>query len=127
MVIASSPIAAILFDEQDATVYLSAILDDATRLMSAATLAEISMAALRLFGSDPLPVLDGLLARLQVEIVPFDREQALLARDAFRRFGKGRGGTLSYGDCFSYALAKHTREPLLFRGSDFLATDVARV
>jgi ribonuclease VapC len=126
MVIDSSPIAAIMFEEPDASVYISAILNDVTRLMSAATLVEISMVITRLKSPDPLAVLDALLARLQVVIVPLDHAQALLARDAFRRFGKGRHSAgLNYGDCLSYALSKHTGEPLLFKGNDFGQTDIA--
>jgi len=125
MVIDSSPIAAIMFEEPDASVYVSAILNDVTRLMSAATLVEISMVVMRLRAPDPIAALDALLARLQVVVVPFDHEQALLARDAFRRFGKGRHSAgLNYGDCLSYALSKQTREALLFKGNDFGQTDV---
>ena len=126
MVIDSSPIVAILFEEPDASAYISAILNDMTRLMSAATLVEIAMVVMRLLSPDPIAALDALLVRLQVVIVPFDREQAILARDAFRRFGKGRHKAgLNYGDCLSYALAKHTGEALLFKGNDFGQTDVA--
>jgi len=114
-----------MFEEPDASVYVSAILNDVTRLMSAATLVEISMVVMRLRAPDPIAALDALLARLQVVVVPFDHEQALLARDAFRRFGKGRHSAgLNYGDCLSYALSKQTREALLFKGNDFGQTDV---
>jgi len=125
MVIDSSAIAAILFDEPDASAYISAILNDVTRLMSAATLVEISMVVMRLLSPDAIVALDALLARLRVVIVPFDEEQALLARDGFRRFGRGRHKAgLNYGDCLCYALAKQTGEPLLFKGSDFGRTDI---
>lgn len=71
--------------------------------------------------------LDHLLSRLRVQIVSVDERQALLAREAFRRFGKGRDKAgLSFGDCFSYALAKETGQPLLFKGNGFLHTDLAR-
>ena len=69
--------------------------------------------------------LDMLVARLGLEVVPVDREQAVLARDGFRRFGKGRDRAgLNYGDCFAYALAIATGETLLFKGNDFGRTDV---
>ena len=62
---------------------------------------------------------------LGVWIVPFDSAQALIAREAFRYYGKGRHpAALNFGDCFSYALAKHRNEPLLFEGEDFSQTDV---
>jgi ribonuclease VapC len=61
-----------------------------------------------------------------VQIIPFTFEQARLALDAFKRFGKGRGAkaSLNYGDCFAYALAKELDAPLLFKGKDFAATDL---
>ena len=61
-----------------------------------------------------------------MEVVPFSREQATLAIGAFRTFGKGTGhiAGLNFGDCFTYALAKLTGEPVLFKGNDFLHTDL---
>jgi ribonuclease VapC len=60
--------------------------------------------------------------------VAFDQEQLMVARTAFRRFGKGRHAAgLNFGDCASYALAQWSGEPLLFKGSEFAATDIARV
>ena len=62
-----------------------------------------------------------------VEVVPFTAEQARIAFDAFKRFGKGRGAqaALNYGDCFAYALAKELGAPLLFKGGDFAQTDIS--
>ena len=58
-------------------------------------------------------------------IEPVTAEQAHLARQAFHDFGKGRHPAgLNFGDCFAYALAKHTGEPLLFKGNDFKKTDI---
>jgi len=57
-----------------------------------------------------------------------DRDQGMLARRAFSRFGKERHAAgLSYGDCFAHALAHHLSEPLLFKGGDFGKTDVSTV
>lgn len=68
--------------------------------------------------------LDNLIGSLRVETVPVDRQQALIAREAFRRYGKGRHPAgLNFGDCFSYALAKQTGEPLLYKGNNFNQTD----
>lgn len=71
--------------------------------------------------------LDEFLQVAGVEIVPVTVEQARIARDAYRDFGKGSGhpAQLNFGDCFSYALAKATTEPLLYVGLDFSHTDVA--
>lgn len=125
MVIDSSALAAIILEEPDASAYISAILNDSSRLLSAATLVEISVVLMCRRQPDPVVVLDALLDRLRISIVPVDREQALLAREAFRRFGKGRHNAgLNFGDCFSYALARQTGEPLLYKGKDFSQSDV---
>jgi ribonuclease VapC len=56
-----------------------------------------------------------------------DVEPTEVARTAFRKFGKGRhAANLNFGDCFSYALAKATGFPLLFKGNGFSQTDVER-
>jgi len=125
MVIDSSALMAIFLVEADASIYASAILNDWIRLISAATLAEASIVAIRRRQPDPIAALDILTTRLRLVVIPVDHEQALLARDGFRRFGKGRHPAgLNFGDCFSYALAKQRGEPLLFKGNDFSQTDV---
>jgi len=70
--------------------------------------------------------LDDFLSHAEITIEPVTAEQAVIARNAYRDFGRGSGhpAGLNFGDCFSYALAKATGEPLLFRGDDFLHTDV---
>jgi ribonuclease VapC len=125
MVVDTSALVAILQEEPDASMYVSAILNDPTRLISAATLAELSIVMLYKRKSDPLSAVDTLVARLRLTIVNVDREQALLARDGYRRFGKGsHSAGLNLGDCFAYALSKQLNEPLLFKGNDFSQTDV---
>ena len=64
------------------------------------------------------------VAELRVE--PVTHDQARIARDAYRDFGKGSGhkADLNFGDCFAYALVKSTGEALLFKGNDFNHTDV---
>jgi ribonuclease VapC len=72
-------------------------------------------------------VLDVLTTRLRLLVIPVDHQQAVLAREGFRRFGKGKHmAGLNFGDCFSYALSKQTGEALLFKGNDFGHTDVLR-
>ena len=125
MVIDSSALMAIFLDEPDASIYASAILNDRMRLISTATLAEASIVAIRRRQPDAIAAFDILTTRLRLVAIPVDYEQALLARDGFRRFGKGRHPAgLNFGDCFSYALAKQQGEPLLFKGDDFSQTDV---
>jgi ribonuclease VapC len=71
---------------------------------------------------------DELFARAEIVIEPVTVEQARIARQAYRDFGRGSGheAQLNFGDCFAYALAKATGEELLFKGTDFAATDVRR-
>lgn len=69
---------------------------------------------------------DGLINEFGIEIVPFTKEHALIARQAYRDFGKGSGhpAKLNFGDSMAYALARSEREPLLFVGNDFIHTDI---
>jgi len=76
-------------------------------------------------GEDGLRDLDLYLARSRMEIMPFTESQAGLAREAFRRYGKGRHpANLNFGDCMAYALAKETGDELLFKGTGFGQTDI---
>ena len=71
--------------------------------------------------------LDLFLEEAEIELVPVTPEQTAVARLAWRRYGKGNHpAALNFGDCFAYALAQETGEPLLFKGEDFLLTDVVR-
>jgi ribonuclease VapC len=126
MVIDSSALIAILRGEPEQKAFEAAIASANVRLMSAVTKLEASIVAI---GSGPIEGaqdIDELLAILSVTIVPFEEHQADIARDAFARFGKGRHRAgLNFGDCAAYALAMAEAEPLLFKGTDFGATDVA--
>jgi ribonuclease VapC len=96
--------------------------------MSAATFLEASIVIEARYGQPGITKLDELLGIAQVSIEPVTHEQALAAREAYRRFGKGRHPAgLNYGDCFAYALSLQSGEPLLFKGTDFAHTDVAQV
>lgn len=69
--------------------------------------------------------LDRVVDHFQIELVPVSRYQVALARDAYAAFGKGNHpARLNFGDCFAYALAKESGEPLLFKGADFAQTDI---
>jgi|SRR5215469_14326156 ribonuclease VapC len=125
MVIDTSAVAAIFFDEPDAAAFEGKIADDPVRLMSAATVLEAAIVIEARLGDAGGRELDLWLHRAEVEILGVDVEQADLARRAWRRFGRGRHPAgLNYGDCFSYALAATHDEPLLFKGDDFTKTDV---
>ncbi len=126
MVIDSSAILAILQNEPERRSFNEAIQSAALRRLSAASLLELSIVLEARFGADGQGDLDVFLAAAEIEVVSFDRNQAELARLAFRRFGKGRHRAgLNLGGCFSYALAKSLAAPLLYKGDDFIHTDLA--
>ena len=125
MVIDTSALVAIALDEPEAPEFERRIADASVRLISAATLLEAAMVIETRLGEAGGGELDLWLHKAGVEIVAVDAELADQARRAWRRFGKGRHPAgLNFGDCFSYALAALTREPLLFKGRDFSKTDV---
>ncbi len=126
MVADTSALLAILLNEPESAVFAAAIEAADVRLVSAATVLELSLVLESRFGEAGGRELDLLLHRAEFDIVPVDAEQVELGRGAFRRFGKGRHPAgLNFGDCFAYALAVSLGEPLLFKGEDFRRTDVA--
>jgi len=125
MVIDTSAIVALLGSELDAELFEDAIAGATTACMSAGTALECSLVLEGRYGAPGAEKLERLITEQEFEIVPFDGEQLLLARVAFRRFGRGRHrAQLNFGDCFAYALAKARGLPLLFKGEDFAQTDV---
>lgn len=125
MVLDTSAILAVLLNEPDADAFRRAIEADPVRLLSAATLIETAIVIETRVGEAGGRELDLLVHKAAIEVVAVDAGQADLARDAYRRFGKGRHAAgLNYGDCFSYALSQSAGEPLLFKGDDFRKTDV---
>ncbi|HET7385720.1 MAG TPA: type II toxin-antitoxin system VapC family toxin [Nocardioidaceae bacterium] len=122
MIVDSSALVAILRQEPDAQQFSDVLHSAPAAAISAATVVEISVVA----GPTRHGDLDDLLTEAHMQVVAFDREHALAAREAYARFGKGSGSQarLNFGDCLSYALAKVTGRPLLFKGDDFTHTDV---
>ena len=128
MVIDTSALVALLGMEAEAARLAAAIEADATRLISAASVVEAALVNQARHGPDGGRELDLLIAKAGLSVEPVTAQQAEIAREAWRRFGKGRHAAgLNFGDCFSYALAKATGEPLLFKGTDFTQTDLAVV
>jgi ribonuclease VapC len=126
MIVDTSAIVAILLEEPEGHLFDVAMVRSPNCRMSSATLLEASMILESRKGTDGVRDLDLQIARFRIEIVPFTEAQAWLAREAFKRYGKGRHpAKLNFGDCVSYALAKETGEELLFKGSDFALTDIA--
>jgi ribonuclease VapC len=125
MVIDTSAIVAIALDEPEAPSFEERIADDPVRMISSATLLETAIVIETRLGARGGGELDLWVHKAGVEIVAIDAELADLARRAWRRFGRGRHPAgLNFGDCFSYALASLTQEPLLFKGADFTQTDI---
>ncbi|NOV19850.1 type II toxin-antitoxin system VapC family toxin [Ensifer adhaerens] len=125
MVIDTSAIVAIAFNEPDAETYEQKVVDAPRRFISAATILELSIVIEARLGEAGAAELDLWLYKAGVEVVAVDAEQITIARRAWRNFGKGRHpASLNFGDCFSYALAKSRNEPLLFNGDDFSRTDI---
>ena len=128
MVIETSALVAMLTDEPDAQRFEAAVEADPVRLMSTASYLEAAIVIEQRFGEPGGRELDLWLHRAGVDLVSVDAEQAEVARSAYRRFGKGRNRAgLNYGDCFAYALAKVSGEPLLYKGDDFANTDIGAV
>ncbi|MCY4612968.1 MAG: type II toxin-antitoxin system VapC family toxin [Nitrospira sp.] len=125
MIIDTSALLAILLGEPDAGRYEDAIAGAWPRRMSPIALLEAAMVVESRGGAKAGHELDVLLEKAAVELVPVTSEHANAARHAWRRFGKGNHrAALNLGDCFAYALAKTTGEPLLFKGKDFTHTDI---
>ena len=128
MIVDTSAILAVLFRESDAERYERAMVEAPRCRMSAASFLEAAIVLESLGGAAAGYELDVIMekAAIELELVTSDHAQA--ARRAWRRFGKGNHPAgLNFGDCFAYALAEATREPLLFKGQDFALTDVEAV
>jgi ribonuclease VapC len=128
MVIETSALVSMLTDEPEARLFEAAVAADPVRLMSTASYLEATIVIEQRFGEPGGRELDLWLHRAGVDLVGVDADQAEVARSAYRRFGKGRDPAgLNYGDCFAYALAKVSGEPLLFKDGDFGHTDIGVV
>jgi ribonuclease VapC len=126
MIVDTSALITILRDESEALSYAKAIEMADARRVSAANFVE---AALVIDSSrDPVASrrFDDLCREAHLIIEPVTEAQARIAREAYRDFGRasGHAAKLNFGDCFAYALAKVTGEPLLFKGDDFTHTDI---
>ena len=122
MIVDSSALVSILRQEPDALVFAEALERASVVRVSAATLLETSL----VIGPRRHPQLENLIDASGMEVVAFDGAQWRVAREAHATYGRGSGSParLNLGDCFSYALAKVTGMPLLFKGKDFTHTDV---
>ncbi len=128
MVLDTSAVVAILFDEPGRRTLTEAIEGDPVRLLSAANLLECALVVEARRGELAGRELDLLLHRACVDTVSVTADHVEIARQAWRRYGKGRhAAALNFGDCFAYALARSSGEALLYVGEDFARTDVPSV
>ncbi len=125
MVIDTSALLAILLAEPEAETFARAIAGDPRRLVSAVSAFEAAIVIRSRKGPAGTRELDLLIHSAGMSIVSFDEEQVQVARAAYERYGKGRHpAALNLGDCSSYALARTSGEPLLFKGNDFSQSDI---
>lgn len=126
MVLHTSAILAMLFDEPEADEFERLVESDPMVLVSAVSRVEAAFVVEGRKGDAGRIRLNRFFELVPAEVVPVDANQAEIACAAFRRYGKGRHpANLNFGDVFAYALAKTTGEPLLFKGNDFSQTDLA--
>ena len=124
----ASALMAIALKEPEAEEFRRIMRDDGQVLVSAATLVELYIVAMGR-GDAVYARAQALIRDLPITVVPLDAEQAEIARRAYERYGKGRGhpAQLNFGDTFAYALASSRGLPLLYKGNDFVHTDILSV
>jgi ribonuclease VapC len=125
MIVDTSALLAILYQEEDAEWFVQAIVSAPICRMSAANFLEAAINIDTNGDPEASRQLDNFIRKASIEIAAITSEQAQIARQAYQDFGKGRHKAgLNFGDCFAYALARATGEPLLFKGNDFVDTDL---
>lgn len=125
MIVDASALLAVFLGEPDAEAFESAIAGAEAAAMSPINCMEVFMRLDSVWGEAGTAQLDAMIASFRISLEPVDVAQLALAQSAFRRFGKGRHkAALNMGDCFAYALAKAKGQPILFKGNDFIHTDL---
>jgi ribonuclease VapC len=126
MIIDTSAVLAVLFAEDDAAHYASAVAGAEVRLMSAANYLEAAIVIDNQIGPMAGRQFDAFISRADIRVEAVTREEADIARQAYLDYGKGNHpARLNFGDCLAYALSKHTGQPLLFKGDDFSKMDIS--
>lgn len=127
MVVDSSVLLAILFQEEGYEAFLQAIREAPKTTVGAPTLVETAVAFGRRVGFERAHLVDRLVEELGLEVLPFAKEHYREAVRAYARYGKGRHPAgLNLGDCLSYAVARVEGEPLRYKGEDFRKTDLGK-
>ncbi len=124
MIIDASALLAIVLAEPDAARYADAIADTDRRHMPAISWFEATLRVDQMGDPHAMRRFDDFARNFRIEIVPFTADHAREARRARRLYGKPHKAQLNYADCMVYGVAKHEREPLLFKGNDFSQTDI---
>ena len=128
MVIDTSAIVAILSNEAEADSFRKSLVGDPLRLVPATCVFEARMVLVSRRGEHVLPEIDLWLTKILADVVPVDADLVDLATQAWLAYGKGRHpAALNFADCLSYALARRSGEPLLYKGDDFARTDIRAV
>ncbi len=126
MIVDSSALLAILLGEPDAAVFAGLLAAAPASRLSTATYVELVNVCDRRVGAEAVATAEQMIERARIELAPFTIAQAHWARHARLTYGVGRHAAgLNFGDCFAYALAKESGEPLLYKGNDFALTDIA--
>ena len=126
MIIDSSALLAIYFNEPEKEEFLDLILNTESAMISAANYVEVHLRVDHALNETARLAFDEFFSKLKIEIMPVRVEQSKVARIANQAYGRASGhkAKLNYGDCFAYALAKELDKQLLFKGEDFIHTDV---
>jgi ribonuclease VapC len=125
MVIDTSALVAMLIDKRERPLFEDLVLRTPSVAMSVVSVVETSIVLLNKRREPEAAKLDEVIQWLRIDVRNVDLQQGMLARRAFARFGRGRhSAMLNFGDCFAYALAMARDDTLLFKGDDFVQTDV---
>jgi ribonuclease VapC len=126
IVVDTSVVIAVLKNEPDAPFLVRCMAKASERYVSAGSILECGIVIGAKYGDAGLEAMRELCAGLSLDIIPVDAEQSRAGYEAFRRYGRGtrHRANLNFGDCFAYALAKSRNLPLLFKGDDFVHTDI---
>jgi ribonuclease VapC len=125
VILDTSAVLAVVLGEPGFEVFVDAISSAPVCRISAASFVEASIVAETRIGDKGLRQCDSFFRTSRISVEPVTEDQALLARQCYSDYGKGRyPAGLNFGDCFAYALAKATGEPILFKGEDFRQTDI---
>jgi ribonuclease VapC len=129
VIVDASAICSVMLEEPDLEIYLSALNEAQSCKMSVANWLEASIRIDHAGTRISSAAFDELIEKTPIDLIPVTPSQGVIARRAYQMYGKGTGlpAQLNFGDCFAYALAKETGEPLLFKGNDFRHTDIDAV